>query len=101
MKRAEAIHVSATGTTVTTGAASATVAIPNASDGSKPRYIRVAAINESFIKLGPAVGVTATNNDILIQPADSLILAVGGNTHVAYIQGAATGRVNIIPLEDL
>lgn len=101
MKRSDSIHVASTGTTVTSGAASASVAIPNASDGVKPRYVRIAASGESFVKMGVGAGTTATNNDVLIQPADCVIMSVGGNTHIAYIQGPAAARVNITPLEDL
>ncbi len=101
MKRSDSLHIFAVGTTVTTGAASASVAIPNTSQGTRPYYIRIAATGESFIRLGIGAGTTATGNDVLIQPADSLILSVGGNTHVAYIQGPAAARVNITPLEDI
>jgi len=88
-----------TGSTVTTGAASATVAIPNGSAGVLPRFIRIAATTESYIKLGVA-GVTATANDTLVQPADALIIPVpNGVTTVAYIQGTSAGKVNIVPIE--
>lgn len=95
------ITVTATGVTAATGAASASSTIPSASDGNKPRYIRVASRNECYVKLGVA-GVTATSNDILVQPADSVILHVPtGVTTIAYIQGTAAGVVNIVPLENL
>ena len=88
-----------TGLTVTTGAASAQITIPNCANGLPPRFIRVAATTESYVKLGVS-GVTATGNDLLIQPADSMILAVPlGVTTVAYIQGTSTGKVNVVPLE--
>jgi hypothetical protein len=44
--------------------------------------------------------VNATSNSVLVQPADSMVFSVGGHTHIAYIQGAAATRVNIVPLED-
>lgn len=95
------ITITTVGTTVTTGAASANAAIPNASDGNKPRYIRVAATIESYVKLG-ITGVTATSNDIMVQPADAVILHVPiGVTHIGYIQGASAGRVNVTPLENV
>lgn len=90
----------AAGTTVTTGAASASVTIPNTLAGSIPRFVRVAATTESYIRLGIA-GVVATTNDLLVQPADSIILAVpNGITTIAYIQGTAAGKVSIAALED-
>ena len=99
MKREDAFIIQADGLTVTTGAASTVVPIPNAANGSRPYYIRVAATVESYIKVGLATTV-ATTNSMLVQPADCVILAVGGCTHVAYIQGNTVGKVNIQPLED-
>ena len=94
------VTISAVGFSAATGAASAATAIPNDSSGRAPSYIRVAARNECYVKLGTA-GVAATTNDILIQPADSLILQVPkGITHIAYIQGTAAGQVNVVPLEN-
>lgn len=95
------ITVMATGISAATGAASASSTIPSASDGNKPRYIRVSSRNECYVKIG-AAGVAATANDILIQPADSVILHVPtGVTTIAYIQGTAAGLVNVVPLENL
>ena len=95
------IVVTTSGSTVTTGAASARVAIPPASDTNVPRYIRVAATTESYVKIGNS-SVAATANDLLIQPADSAIIQVpNGVTHIAYIQGISSGKVNIVPLESI
>lgn len=99
MKRPDVITIVADGTTVTTAAASARVAIPNNSAGARPNYIRVSASAESYVRLGDA-SVVATANSTLIQPADAVIFAVGGATNIAHIQGAAPARVNIVPLED-
>jgi len=94
------VTIVATGVSAATGAASASSTIPNDSSGRAPNYIRVAARNECYVKLGVA-GVTATSNDILVQPADSVILQVPkGVTTIAYIQGTAAGVVNIMPLEN-
>jgi len=96
----DAIAIFTTGATITTGAASANVAIPLDSSGNVPRYIRIAAINPSYIKLGVA-GVTAAVGDILVQPADAVILCTNGCTFVAAIQQAAAGVVQISPLSNL
>ncbi|MDE1997649.1 MAG: hypothetical protein KGI52_01850 [Burkholderiales bacterium] len=93
------VTITMSGFSAATGAGSAATAIPVASDGNLPRYIRVAARNECYVKLGTS-SVTATANDILVQPADSVILQVpNGITHIAYIQGTAAGQVNVTPLE--
>ena len=99
MKRADSITAAANGITVTTGAASAFTAIPNAANGSRPYYVRLTSTVESFILPG-LNGVVATGNSLMVQPADSVLLAVGGNTHIAFIQGPTAGRVNIYPTED-
>lgn len=95
------ITVTTVGSTLTTGAASANTAIPVASDGNRPRYLRVAATAESYIKLG-ITGVAATANDLMVQPADAVLLAVpNGITHIAVIQGTAPAKVSIVPLENI
>ena len=92
--------ITTTGFSAATGAASAATAIPNDSSGRVPNYIRIAARNECYCKLGVA-GVTATNQDMLIQPGDSQIVAVPkGITHIAYIQGTAAGQINVVPCEN-
>lgn len=93
------LTVTVSGANITTGAASTAVAIPNASSGEVPKFIRVAAINACYVKLGTA-GVAATSSDILVQPADAAVLSVPrGITHIAAIQDAAAGKVSVVPLE--
>lgn len=95
----DALQIFTTGATLVTGAASARVALPNNSAGSVARVIRVSAINACYCKLGDSE-VTATNADILIQPADALVLTVPrGATHIAGIQDSAAGRMNIQAIE--
>ena len=92
--------ITTVGVSAATGAASARSAIPVCSDGQLPRYVRVAARSECYAKIGTST-VTATTNDILIQPADSVILHIPmGITHIAYIQGVSAGQINIVPLEN-
>ena len=95
------ISVAAVGTTITTSGTSASATIPNNSANEKPRYVRVAATAAAYVKLGVAAA-TATTNDMLIQPADSVILHVpSGITKIAAIQDSAAGKVNVIPLENV
>jgi len=94
------VTVTQVGFTAATGAASANSAIPTDSAGNLPRYIRVSGINECYVKIGGA-SVAATANDVLIQPADSLIMTVNGQPKIAYIQGTAAGKVNVVPLENV
>ena len=60
------IVVTAVGVSAATGAASASSAIPVNGAGQVPNYIRVAARNECYVKIGTS-GVTATVNDILVR----------------------------------
>jgi len=92
--------INTTGFTAATGAASARSTIPTDSSGNRPNYIRVAGINECYVKVGDSA-VAATSNDILIQPADAIYLQVGkACTHIAYIQGTAAGKINVQALDN-
>ncbi|GJH31440.1 hypothetical protein CBA19CS91_01805 [Paraburkholderia hospita] len=88
-----------TGITIATGAASANAAIPTTTNGTPAKYIRVASTAAAYVKLGVA-GVAAAAGDILVQPGDSIQLAVSGNTTIAAIQVAAAGIVQVSPFED-
>lgn len=99
MKREDSFTINTDGITLTTGPVSASVVIPNASNGSRPYYVRLASTTECYVRIGVA-GIVATSNSLLIQPADSVLLSVSGNTTIAYIQGTAMGKLNISPLED-
>lgn len=96
----DAIQIQAVGVSLTTGAASVNATIPNTASATKPKYIRLCVTANCFVKIGQ-VGVVATGNDILMNPADCLILKVSGNTTIAAIQQAAGGICNITALEDL
>jgi hypothetical protein len=94
------LTITATGANITTSAASARIAIPTASSGEIPRYVRVIATAAAHVKLGVST-VNAVAGDLMVQPADSVTLAVPrGFTHAAAIQDTAAGTVNIVPLED-
>jgi hypothetical protein len=101
MKLENALTVATTGANITTGASSASVAIPNNSIGARPRYVRLAATAACYVRLGTA-SVTAAAGDMLVQPGDCecLVLNTAGFTHVAAIQVSAAGILNITPLDD-
>lgn len=93
------------GTTITTGAASANAAVPNAGDGTPARYVRVSATAACYVRLGKDNTVTASNTGILVQPADAVILMVpvqsSGTPYIAAIQESAAGKCNVVPLEQV
>jgi hypothetical protein len=94
----ELLAVNAAGTQVTSGAASAVAAIPNASDGARARFVRVQATGNCYVRPGTS-GTTCTVNDILLSPNTDLRLNVQGFTHIAYLQETAAAKINITPLE--
>ena len=96
----QCVSISATGANITTGAASARIAIPVDAAGSLPKKIRVTAgTAASYFKMGNST-VTAEAGDALINVADGVVLKVCGNTHIAAIQQVLAGILNVIPLED-
>jgi len=94
------IVVTVAGFSAATGAASARTAIPVDGSGSRPSFLRIAARNECYFKIGDS-SVNATVNDVLVQNADSVIIQVPkAATHIAYIQGTAAGQINVTPLDN-
>lgn len=96
----DAITVIATGSNITTGAASASVAIPNTAAGIAPNYIRVSCTAKCYVKIGGSA-VAAAAGDLMLDPTESVILKRSGATHIAAIQQAAAGICNVVALEDL
>ena len=95
------ITVTATGANVASGAASASVAIPVASSGERPRFIRVNATVAARVRMG-LTGLTAVATDLLVQPGDAVIMHVpSGITHIAALQDVAAGVVAISPMENV
>ena len=89
-----------TGSTISFGAASASVAIPTDLSGNPPNFVRVASTGPCYVKVG-AASVTAAAGDLLVQPADSAILMVRGCVNIAAIQVSAAGILEVSPLENL
>lgn len=96
-----ALQVNASGANLATGAASASVAIPNNAAGQKARFVRVLATAACYVRLGGS-GVTAAVADLYVDAggAGALVLNVLGSTHIAAIQVAAAGLLNVTPLDD-
>lgn len=96
----DAITVFKTGTIINFGGTSAGVAIPATQSGQAPNYVRLAATQACYVKIGSGAQ-TAVAGDLLVQPADSVILRAAGVSHVAAIQVSAAGVLQISPLEDV
>lgn len=94
----DSIQVFAPGVIITTSAASTAVAIPNTLSGTIPKYVRLAATQACYVRLG--VTPTAVTGDLLVQPADAVIVCVARYPQIAAIQLGASGVLQISPLED-
>lgn len=95
----DGVGISVTGATVASGATSANVAMPTLPGGVAPKWVRIAASNAAYVKLG-GTGVTAAAGDAIVQPGDALILRASGHTFIAAIQQSVAGIVQISPLDD-
>jgi hypothetical protein len=93
------VGITVTGVTVASGATSASVAMPTLPGGVLPKWVRIAASNAAYVKLG-ASGVTAAAGDAIVQPGDALVLRAHGHTFIAALQQSAAGIVQISPLDD-
>jgi len=95
-----ALQIFATGVNITTGAASAGATIPMSSAGVVPRYIRVTASVAACVRIGTGAQ-TAVATDMVVQPGEAVFMATNGCTHIAAIQQAAAGTVQVSPVEDI
>lgn len=86
------------GANITTGAASARAAIPNDQSGKRAKVIRVTCTVAAYVKPGDST-ITAAAADILLNPEHELLLNVSGATHLAAIQSASAGVVNMVAVE--
>lgn len=95
----EALQVAAGGVNITTSATSAAAALPNNGAGQKARLVRIHATVAATIRLGSS-GLTAVATDMIVDPTGPVIMHTMGHTHIAALQVAAAGLVNITPLEE-
>ena len=95
-----ALQIFATGVNITTSGTSAGATIPLSSAGTVPRYVRISATVSACVRIGTGAQ-TAVATDLLVQPSDAVILATNGCTHIAAIQQAAAGVVQVSPVEDI
>ena len=94
------VTVIGTGVNIATSGTSASATIPNDQAGNFPRYVRVAATSACYVRIDKT-SATAVTTDMLVQPADAVILHVpSGYTKIAGIQVAAAGVLQVSPLEN-
>ena len=90
--------ISVAGTGATAGAASARVAIPNDSTGSRAKHLLVTVAGNTYIQPGDS-SVDATTSSAIAAIGVPLMLDVTGHTHIAYLELAAGQRVTFTPVE--
>ena len=95
----DALLIVTVGSTISFGAASASVPLPSVS-GSPSFAVRLAATGACYVQLGTS-GVAAIAGGVLVQPADAMVLAIPrGITHIAALQVSAGGILQISPVEN-
>lgn len=92
------MKITTVGTGATSGAASATITIPNDSSGSVARKVLITVEGSTYVLPG-ASGVTATTSSIIVNPESPLLLDVRGLTHIAHLQLTAAQRITVTPVE--
>ena len=90
----------APGAIISFGAGSASVAIPPDGSGKIPNYCRIVSTQPCYVRFGQASPV-AVAGDLMIQPADSMIIRTAGFLNVAAIQVSVAGVFQISPLENV
>ena len=88
----------ATGTTVVSGAASASTAVPNDTSGGRAKQVRLMVTGNLYVKFTSGAG-TATANDMLLSPNFDVLVNCRQYDTISYIQETAAAKLNITPLE--
>ena len=95
-----ALQITATGISLTTSATSAPGTIPNNSAGAPAKYIRITATAAAYVRIGTGAQ-TAVATDMIVHPAESVIMSTLGCTNIAALQVTAAGIVQVSPVEDV
>ena len=93
-----AYNLGAVGTTVTSGAVSASVAIPNAADGNRAKQVRLVGTGNLYVKFTKGVG-TATTSDVMVATNFDMVVNCRQFDTISYLQETVAAKLNITPLE--
>lgn len=103
----DALKITKSGVTinVTTSAVTPTL-LPTNEASEFPRVVRVSIdTGAAYVKVGcPASGtvsavLTATLNDILLTPNESLLLSTRGQCYIGAVTRSSTCNLNVVPVE--
>ena len=92
------MKIATNGAGATTGAASATIAIPNDSSGIRARSVMVSVQGATYVMAGNS-SVTATTSSVIVNAGEPLELDVLGQTHIAHLQLTAAQRITVNAIE--
>jgi len=95
-----ALTILKTGVAITTSGTSAGATLPTNTGGSVAQLIRIAATANAYVRIGTGTQ-TAVTTDMIVQAGESVIVATSGGTHIAALQVAAAGIVQVSPVEGL
>ena len=96
----EALQIQKRGVAITTSGTSVNSAMPTMVSGGIPKYVRVSSTVAAYVALVQSGAGVAAAGDILVQPADAVILATGNAAFIAAIQVSAAGVVQVSPIEN-
>lgn len=97
----QAFQIAAAGSaTSLTTSASKTVSIPTASDGNRPRFVRIGTNGTIHVRPGTTTSATATTGDSIVTSSEALILNVAGMSYVAGIADSGTPNMQISPIDE-
>lgn len=92
------MKITVEGSGATTGAASATIAIPNDSSGERATKVLITVQGAAYVLPGASV-VVATTSSIIVSHDAPLMLEVHGLTHIAHLQLTAAQAITVTPIE--
>lgn len=88
-----------TPTSATTGASSATLALPNTASGTDARWVYVATVAGSCYVMPVQSGGSVTAGAGFPVTTAGVVLNVRGYTHLAHIQISSAQTLVVVPLE--
>lgn len=95
----EAVTIVSPGAVITFTAVSASAVLPNCSAGNAAKYVRLVSTQPCYVRITNGAG-TAVAGDLMVQPADAVIIRSLGLTHINAVQVVAGGILQISPLEN-
>jgi len=94
----ESLAIASSGKSVVASTTATTVQIPFDSSGGYPRHLYISSTAPVYVKVGSS-SVVAVAGDLLVQPADSVLIDCFGCTYISVISISGTAFVSLSPSE--